>query len=176
MLFALLSVSCVGAPGSAPASAAMHDVALAEFSGTGGTIGIDLQQLTLRIGSAAYPLANCSTAQLYCFENEALGFHLAVPKTCLASPRPEGELAGGFRFFQIAVVEHGDPREGRYVSSLSDRFAYGYYVLRGIHEIRYDPSGQWRFGPQSAGDMMGRAAREAYTYRLPEGQAFLRCR
>jgi hypothetical protein len=86
-----------------------------------------------------------------------------------------GISLGGAIFYEFAGVEHGDGRSGRYASELSDRFAYAYFIERGLSEIQYDSTGQIRFGPRQA-NSTGYSAWRPFTYRLAEGRVFLRCR
>jgi hypothetical protein len=146
-----------------------------EFTGAGGTIRIDPARLTIAIDGVTHALSDCSTTELHCFKNEALGFHVVFPRSCARPIRFPGETEGGARFFEFASVPHGDVRSGRYASELSDRFSYRYYVERGLFEIQYDPTGRARFGPEHTVND-GYGAWLPYTYGLAEGAAFLRCR
>ncbi|TMJ20069.1 MAG: hypothetical protein E6G92_10030 [Alphaproteobacteria bacterium] len=154
----------------------LGDASVAVFVNERGSIEINLTDLTITIASQVRPLEDCSTSIVYCFKNEELGFHIAVPRLCRTPHNVEGLMAGGHRFYEISMVEHGDPRQGRYVSTLGDAFAFSYFLDRGIFEIRYDPAGQWQFGPRSNGTSMPSSEVERYTYQMPANQAFLRCR
>lgn len=148
---------------------------VADYISPSGSIRLDLSAPAVSIGNDAHPLENCSDQEVHCYKSESLGFHIVFPRSCRRPSRAQGETAGGFEFFQIALTLHSDARSGIYASSLSDRFAYEYSVARGMYEIRYDPTGQWRFGLRSSGHSMGEAARRPYTYQLAQGQSFLRC-
>jgi len=166
---------CVSSPNAVSRAPSLNATEVGHFVGPGGSITIDLPSLRLDIGSQAYPLVDCSTERVRCFKNEDIGFHFITPRSCPTGPGTQGELAGGYRFQQIDMIEHGDSHQGRYVSTLGDRFSFGYFFDRGIIEIRYDPSGQLHFGGGTEGHSnMGVAL--PHTYRLPTNESFLGCR
>jgi len=175
LVFILACLSCAGPQVSAPTNGAFFDSPVAEFAGPGGTIRIDLEHLSLAVADARYPIADCSTTEFYCFKNEALGFHVVFARLCTTRAHAAGETLGGFNFYQFAGMEHGDARQGRYASELSDRFSYVYFLNRGLTELQYDRSGATRFGPRQA-RAAGYGAWRPFTYRLAEGRTFLRCR
>lgn len=146
-----------------------------EFRGSNGVIRIEVEALTISINGHNYPLENCSNTELHCFKSSEIGFHVVFPRDC-HGPYQATEVAGGARFLQIAMALHQTAREGRYSSELSDRFAYDYRLRGGLRAIRFDPSGRWRFGPNSNGDAMASEALEPFIYRLSEGRSFLQCR
>jgi hypothetical protein len=146
-----------------------------EFVGSSGSIRIDLDSLTIETGTSTHRLENCSDAGLFCYKNESLGFHIVFPRSCRRPYLADGETASGFTFYSIKIASHEDIRAGRYISSLSNRFAYSYAIDLGLYEILYDSTGRIGFGPRDAGDSLGIAAAEPYTYRLAEGRTFLRC-
>lgn len=147
-----------------------------EYRSSTGVVRIDVAARVITVNRQSYPLENCSNDDLYCLKSDTVGFHVVFPRNCRRPYDAAGETMGGALFFQIALVPHEGARNGRYSSELSDRFAYDYTIRRGLHALRFDPTGQWRFGPRSNGNDMGSAAREPFIYRLAEGQAFLRCR
>jgi hypothetical protein len=171
--FGLACLSCAAPRRIASAEATIMDPPIGEFTGAAGAIRIDVARLRLSIGNAIHPIVDCSTGEFYCFKNEELGFHVAFPRSCATRARIAGETVGGFTFYQFAGIEHGDVRQGRYASEMSDRFSYGYFNDRGLEEIQYDPTGLVRFGPRQANTAV---SWRAYTYRLAAGRAFLRCR
>jgi hypothetical protein len=173
LIFVIYACGCAGL---AAESAKIRATTTPTFVGDSGEIAIDLGRLTVRVGSSVTSLEDCSSTTFYCFKNEVVGVHIVAPRLCRTPHRIEGMTAGGYRFYEISMVEHGDPRQGRYVSSLSARFAYNYYLERGIFEIQYDPAGQWQFGPRSNGNSAPRSQVQPHVYRLPPNQAFLRCR
>jgi len=175
MVFTLACMACAAPPGPASAQAAVADAAVGEFTGPGGTIRVDPGHLTIAIGAETHPLVDCSNNEFHCFKNDSLGFHIVFPRSCATRPPVAGVPLGGAVFYEFAGVEHGDARSGRYASELSDRFAYVYFVDRGLAEIQYDPAGQARFGPRQA-NSTGYGAWRPYTYRSAEARAFLRCR
>jgi hypothetical protein len=146
----------------------------AYFRNSSGVISIDVGALVISVEGHDYPLENCSDDALYCFKNAEIGFHIVFPRDC-RRPYRATEVLGGARFLEIALALHQRARDGRYSSELSDRFAYDYRVRGGLQGIYFDPSGRWRFGPNSNGDALGSDAREPYLYRLAEGRTFLQC-
>jgi hypothetical protein len=172
MLLVIFCASCAQwrAPASNPP---VHDREVAIFASSADTMTIDLSARHLTIGSRAYELTDCSTAEVRCFKNEGAGFHVAIPRSCRREHWRRGEIAGGYAFEEISMFEHGDERQGRYVSTLSDRFSYTLLLERGIVELRYDPTGSLRFGRLSPANDPGPA--RPYVYRLRADQAFLPC-
>jgi hypothetical protein len=176
--FAIIIVTSLGcARPSALSSQAptARDNLSGEFVGSSGSIRIDLDSLTVGTGTGTHRLENCSDAELFCYKNESLGFHIVFPRSCRRPYRVEGETASGFTFRNIKIVPHEDIRAGQYISSLSNRFAYGYAIDLGLYEILYDSAGRIGFGPRDAGDSMSMTEAQPYTYRLTEGRTFLRC-
>ena len=159
---------------SAPSSHLL-EANIGVFVSSTSRLQISPTELTVHIGNSLYPLIDCSNETFRCLKNEELGFHFVAPRLCRQPYHVEGDRVGGYNFSQMSMVEHGDARQGRYDSSISDRFAYLYYFDRGLVEIRYDPSGHWRFGPGSNGDTLSRAEMAPYIYRLPDNQTFMRC-
>jgi hypothetical protein len=170
----ILCVGCAQWRGPAPIPA-VRDTEVGIFTSSADTIAIDLPAHRLTIGSRAYELTDCSTVELRCFKNEDVGFHVAVPRSCRREHWRRDELTGRYPFEQISMIEHGDERQGRYVSTLGDRFSYSWFLDRGLLELRYDPTGTLHFGPVSPANNVGRAELAPYIYRLPQDRAFLRC-
>lgn len=177
IVFALFCANCTAPRGPVPASPRTYGPSVAEFVGPQGRIRIDAGRLTITIGDAVHPLTDCSNAEFHCFRNDALGFHIAFVRSCATWPRIGGEAVGGAVFAQFAGVPHGDSRQGRYASALSERFSYEWFREIGLAEILYDPSGARLFGDRQWYRGEGNyPAWEPYAYRLAPGRSFLRCR
>lgn len=171
----LLLVSACATAGQA-LQTQYRDVSRAVFLNGSDRIVLDVDQDILEIGGRTFPLEDCSTLAFHCYRNVALGVHLTFPRSCGRIAEDSAQTAGGYDFYIFRGAPHGDVRDGSYVSDLSHRYLYRYWIMRGLFAIDYDKSGNVMFGPRDNGGSLNSSEAAPYTYELEEGRSFLRCR